>query len=98
MKREYIIYQAPTSIPYTFRDFDCAMNNNWSLNDYVPVWRGTIETDTVNSALEELFTMFNINRPQYYYGRSLSVSDVVLLDKKPYYCDSIGWSECPERK
>ena len=98
MKREYIIYQAPTSIKYTFRDFECAMKNNWSIHDYVPVWRGVVESETVNGALEELFVIFNSNRPEQYCGRSLSVSDVVQLDDKNYYCDSFGWSECPEER
>ena len=98
MKREYILYQAPLSVKYTFMGFDFAMENNWSMSDYVPVWRGTIESETINGALEELFRIFNVDRPEQFCGRSLSASDVVLLDKKPYYCDSFGWSECPESK
>ena len=98
MTREYIIYMAPVSIDYTFMPFDFAMKHNWSMADYVPVWRGTITSETVNGALEELFRIFNVDRPAEYCGRSLSVSDVVLLDKKPYYCDSFGWSECPNER
>ena len=98
MKRQYIIYQAPLSTEYTFRDFECAMKNNWSLNDYVAVWRGEIESETINGALEELFYIFNENRPEHYYCRSMSTSDVVLLDGKLYYCDSFGWQECPKER
>lgn len=96
-KREYIIYMTPVSTDYCFMDFEYAMKHNWSLNAYVPVWRGTIESENINSALEKLFRIFNTEeRPSEYYGRSLSMSDVVVLDGKPYYCDRFGWSECPD--
>ena len=97
MKMEYVIYMCPASIDYCFMGFDFAMKHNFSMTDYVSVWRGTVESKTVNGALEELFRIFNIDRPEQYYGRSLSVSDVVLLDGKYYYCDSFGWSECPNK-
>jgi len=97
MKREYVIYMTPVSTPYCFRSFDCAMSHGWTMRDYVPVWRGTVESETVNGALEELFRIFNVDRPSEYCGRSLSISDIVVLDGKPYYCDSFGWSECPKR-
>ena len=97
MKREYVIYMCPVSTPYCFMGFNFAVNHNFSMSDYVPVWRGEIESKTINGALEELFRIFNVDRPEQYCGRSLSVSDVVMLDGKCYYCDSFGWSECPDR-
>ena len=98
MKREYVVFHAPISVSYTFRSFEYALEHNWTLCDYVPVWRGEIESETVHEALEKLFVIFNINRPKEFCGRSMSVSDVVMLDGKCYYCDSWGWSECqPER-
>lgn len=96
MKRKYIVYQCPLSIPYTFMGFKFAMTHDLKRSDYVHVWRGEIESETVNGALEKIFELLNVNRPECYCGRSLSVSDVVVLDKKPYYCDSFGWSEIPK--
>lgn len=95
---KYILFMCPVNTPYCFMGFDIAMKQNWSIHDYVPVWRGTITSETVNGALEELFRIFNVDRPEQYCGRSLSVSDVVRLDGKYYYCDSFGWSECPTTK
>lgn len=43
--------------------------------------------------LEDLFYEFNINLPNDFCGHSLSVSDVVLLGDKLYFCDSFGWKE-----
>ncbi len=47
--------------------------------------------------LEEVYQMFNINHPDGYRGRSLSVSDVVEVVSEGkstfYFCDSIGFKE-----
>lgn len=41
---------------------------------------------------DEIFEMFNINRPEDFKGHSLSVSDIVRLDNGEFwYCDSFGW-------
>lgn len=51
------------------------------------------------NGLEEVFQKFNIDHPDGYKGRSLSVSDVVEVieatDIEPgfYFCDSIGFKE-----
>lgn len=60
---------------------------------YEQVFSGEVEADT----LEDVFRIFNLERPEGYQGRSLSVSDVVqVLDGsvKPgcYYCDSVGFA------
>lgn len=47
--------------------------------------------------LEELWRTFNLHHPADYRGRSMSVSDVVVLhdkeEAKTFFCDSIGWKE-----
>lgn len=43
--------------------------------------------------LEDVFYIFNMEHPKDFLGHSLSVSDVVALDGKLYFCDSIGWKE-----
>lgn len=49
--------------------------------------------------MEDVFRMFNINHPEGYRARSLSVSDVVEVtgsDKLKdgfYFCDNIGFNE-----
>lgn len=55
------------------------------------------EVDAQN--LEDVYRIFNIDRPENYVGRSLSVSDVVEVVNSPsvklgfYYCDAIGYKE-----
>ena len=43
--------------------------------------------------LNDLFEMFNINRPDDFKGWSLSVSDIIQLNDKLYFCDTFGWKE-----
>ena len=46
--------------------------------------------------LEDLFRVFNVERPDDFQGHSLSVSDIVKLYdgtvEEYWYCDSFGWS------
>lgn len=62
--------------------------------DYVCIYEGEIEGD-VSEALEKLWVIFNTQHPEDYCGRSLSVSDVVMLNDVAYFCDSFGWTEIP---
>lgn len=50
--------------------------------------------------LEDIYTRFNIDIPEDYTGRSLSLSDVVVLhqdgDVSAHYVDSVGFREVPQ--
>lgn len=52
------------------------------------------------TTLDKLFRQFNVDPPKDFTGRSLSVSDVVVLHQDgkdtAYYCDLAGWKEVPE--
>ena len=95
---QYKIYQLKSiaKTDYAFRDWECAASHGFGINDYKHVYSGEIESENV---LEDIFVIFNIERPDDFYGHSLSVSDVVAL-KGPgddrwrwFYCDDIGWNE-----
>lgn len=53
----------------------------------------------IETTLEDIFTKFNIDIPSDYTGRSLSVSDVVVLKQggeiSAHFVDSIGFREVP---
>lgn len=61
--------------------------------DFEKVFEGEVECGT----LEEVYQMFNLDHPDGYWGRSLSVSDVleVVGEEKStfHFCDSIGFRE-----
>lgn len=89
----YTIYQLPNRHPNKFRSLE---NDVVDLNNYNEVYSGTIfQLDDVSDfgVLEELFKKFNLHHPPDFRGHSLSVSDLVKLDDKYYYCQSIGWKE-----
>lgn len=59
---------------------------NFSLYDKV-------YTDYVedNITLDDIFEKFNINRPDDFYGHSLSVSDLIVINNKIFYVDRFGF-------
>lgn len=79
---------------YAFRSYEYALKHGFTLSDYVEVYRGiNSEKGSDNYILESLFVQFNLNRPDDFTGHSLSVSDIVVLEDKYYYCDSASWEE-----
>ena len=56
-------------------------------------------TQNQSATLENLFEIFNINRPGDFTGHSLSVSDIIALKQDGvvsyHYCDSVGFQELP---
>jgi len=71
-------------------------DDGFNFNDYKQVYEGEIAStekfDNI-TILDNLFTKFNIKYPEDFRGHSLSVSDVIILDEKMYYCDNLGWKE-----
>lgn len=86
------IYQCSHNAVYCFREYD---ERKFSLDDYTLVYEGdfTPKYDGDDTqTLEEIFARFNCNDyPPEYKGRSLSVSDIVCVDGRYYYCEPIGW-------
>ena len=71
------------------------------LSHYETVYTGTLpKISDMNWMLEQLFERFNQEHPQDYPGRSLSVSDIVLMkvhgQLSCHYVDSIGFKELPD--
>lgn len=62
---------------------------------YDQVFEGDVECET----LEAVFYKFNLDHPENYRGRSLSVSDIVEVTEAEtvksgfYYCDDVGFNE-----
>ena len=77
---------------YAFKHYEWA-KNVLDLNDYEVVYEGELDCPEMPNALEELFEIFNNKRPKDFERRSMSISDVVEIDGKNYYCDFVGWVE-----
>ena len=86
---------------FLFADWD-KVKKDFDLSRYKTVYEGELETrpdERPDSPriLEEIFARFNLDLPDGYQGRSLSVSDVVCFPDigTAYYCDNFGWKEIP---
>ena len=91
---KYKIYQVdPHDCDYAFEWWSWAKNRFNFKRDYKEVYSGDVVPDEYGPThtLEDLFQTFNINHPADFKGHSLSVSDVVELDGRYWYCDSVGW-------
>ena len=77
---------------YAFEHYDWC-KDKINLNDYKIVYESVIipNEGPIENTLDELFEIFNINRPKDFTGRSLSVSDIVELNGDDYFCDAFGW-------
>ena len=88
---------APAELRYTGLNY---LSQPPSPGNYDILYTGPIACAQNQSAtLENLFEIFNINRPGDFTGHSLSVSDIVALKQNGvvsyHYCDNVGFQELP---
>ena len=89
---------APAELRYTGLKY---LSQPPSPGNYDILYTGPIVCAQNQSAtLENLFEMFNINRPGDFTGHSLSVSDIIALKQDGvvsyHYCDNVGFQELPD--
>lgn len=77
---------------YAFKHYN-QVKNKIDLKDYEVTYEGKLDYPEMPDALEELFDIFNVRRPNDFKGRSMAVSDIVEVEGKNYYCDEVGWVE-----
>lgn len=101
-EERYAFYQLNTEskdVPYEFMGMDFVKDHGMEVTaaDYKCVYSGILH-DSVS--LDELYSIFNQNHPVDFKGHSMSVSDVVIVnrdgDMKAYYVDSFGFADLPD--
>lgn len=101
-EERYALYQLNTEskdVPYEFMGMDFVKDHGMEVTaaDYKCVYSGILH-DSVS--LDELYSIFNQNHPADFKGHSMSVSDVVIVnrdgDMKAYYVDSFGFTDLPD--
>ena len=95
MNKKFYIYQIKNDADYLFCAFEYAVNSGGiQKEDYEKVYEGDMAGGW---ALEDLFYIFNADIPEDFKGRSMSISDIVIIEdngkKKAYYVDLIGFKE-----
>ena len=96
---KYTILQLDTHNPDVVKDRKLfilwRLLNRYSkfyISQYKKVYEGEVQEEkNILHTLESIFEKFNLHHPSDFYGHSLSVSDVVVLDGVSYYCDSYDW-------
>ena len=94
----------PGTVYKRFADYKTAQPVD--LHRYFTADLGTVEAETPELACEKLYERYNINHPENYLGRSMSVSDVVELwdnNTDPpvhtvWYCDSFGFKQLNDKE
>ena len=78
---------------YAFMSLDRIDNVHFEY--YSETYSGNIDTKNTDiyKILDDIFRELNINHPSDYKGHSLSVSDIVEINGKYYFCDDLGWKE-----
>ena len=93
-KAYYMKHRNYYNMPYHFLE---KFGLSVKASNYEFVYKAKLSDGT---SLEDIFERFNLHHPADYKGRSLSVSDVVVLHKngkdKAYYVDSYGFTDVPE--
>ena len=101
-EERYALYQLNTEskdVPYEFMGMDFVKDHGMEVTaaDYKCVYSGILH-DSVS--LDELYSIFNKNHQADFKGHSMSVSDVVIVnrdgDMKAYYVDSFGFADLPD--
>lgn len=99
------VKKEPKGMP--FLGYDLLIKSGYDIypNDYELVYSGNvsyqlmpeIENKSDEQILDHLFYIFNCEHPEDYRGRSMSVSDIVVINrngtKKAYYIDNIGFRD-----
>ena len=71
-----------------------------SAENYDLIYEGKLSEIPHTDVLEGIYTKFNTNLPQDYQGHSLSVSDVVVINRNgestAHFVDSFGFADMPE--
>lgn len=62
-------------------------------DEFVSAYKGEISGESEIDCLEKLFERFNIDHPDDYKNRSLSVGDAVILGGAVWFCQTVGWQK-----
>ena len=101
MSRKIIIYQLNKDIPENrkiiFMPYRHAVESGIDLIEhfdslYDKIYETVIDNSGDDMAvLDAIFAEYNRKPPEDFKGHSISMSDVISIAGRKYYCDAIGW-------
>ena len=98
----FTIYQlkgGPETRDYRFEAYESLQEAGLAVDrqNYDLIYTAPLDGKTT---LEDIYRTFNLDRPADFTGHSLSVSDVMVLNRsgkeEAHYCDSFGFTPVPE--
>lgn len=95
----YQVKNAPENRDYLFQPYDKLQEKGIEVDpdNYDLIYTAPLPDLTT---LEDIYRIFNLEQPDDFTGRSLSVSDIVVEKfserEIAYYCDMYGFTEVPE--
>lgn len=98
---KFIIYQIKEieniESKFSFRPWRI-INTIFSFDNYNKVYENDLNNWDVNETnditiLDIIYSIFNGRHPEDYKGHSISVSDIIEINNKFYFCDSFGWKD-----
>jgi hypothetical protein len=91
---EYKLYQVKSE-KFSLYNTNLIFYNKQNLyfEDYNLIYTGKIKKDNIYIILDRLFENFNINHPENFNGRSMSISDIIYINKKYYIVMPNGFKE-----
>ncbi len=107
LKQTFEIYQMKSGDRFhyqRFESYESLQQQNFPVDfkNYDPVYSGTTPP---NTTLEDIYTKFNLDRPEDFTGHSLSVGDIIVLrnggtlsgtQDNAFFVDDIGFKPVPE--
>ena len=69
------------------------MGMSFDSSVYKVVYEGTMDVED----FEDVYMRLQWTKPNGYKGHSLSVSDIVLMDGKYMFCDSVGFVDVSDK-
>jgi len=65
--------------------------------NYDKVYEIEVDAEPSIKLLDDVYTVFNINHPDDFHNRSMSMGDLMIInDDKIYYVDRVGYTELKE--
>lgn len=95
----YIIYQVdinkPAGTQILFQSLESIKKEGVTLtfDAYKKIYEGDFEENKKSKfpIAEQLYMKFNLAHPKDFAGRSLSMSDIIVIDGQQYFCDEFGF-------
>jgi len=105
MKRKFLLYQTEEhgfafwGLDFLKRVLGETPTTETPKLEYVLKYKSELDLPSDDMvALAELYELCNLRHPVDYKTRSMSVSDIVVLDGKEYFVDSFGFELVKDRR